>query len=166
MEQTSEQAEPSKAVDKQISEKWAQQSEMQDLATEATRKAADPDLYRRRIELHERKQELQAEIKTIQSEAALLDERILAEWSQTGQQNTKVGQHTVYLRSDIQTSCKDTPALADVLGEMDLSHLRTANWQRFKSWLREQREAEQPIPEQIAELVEIVDVVNVAVRKA
>lgn len=99
-----------------------------------------------------------------------LGEQIADDFTELGISNIVIRGMTLYLRPEFQVSipAANRPRVIDVLHELGLESFVKEDvvTAQLKAWIREKREAGEPVPEPITALVKVYETIRLAARKA
>lgn len=101
---------------------------------------------KRLLTLNAEKDELEARLKTVNSEREHITQTILDRWSEDGTQSIKLDGKTVYLRRSVYAKVLDREHVAEALREAGLDSMLTPNTNTLSAWLREKEENGEPMP--------------------
>lgn len=133
-----------------------------------------PESFRDRLaeyaELQNRKRKHDGELEAIAERLKELEEPLLNDMAEAGIQNVNVAGLTIYKKTDFYVSKRGevpTAAIVETMRQHGLGYLVSEgyNANSLKSVIREWRDEEKPIPEELASQLNIGETVRLATRK-
>jgi hypothetical protein len=128
------------------------------------------DNLARFVALEKRRREIEGELDAIKEEARQLEEWLLDEWADRGQQNASVDGLTVYVA--VEFYCNkvpgvETPEICRRLEAAGLGDLVAPayNAARLKSWVKESIDEGRPLPQDLAECLKFDSVPRLRSRR-
>lgn len=114
--------------------------------------ATDP--LGRFVEIERRRREIEDEDKRLAKEAAALQEQLLNDWADRGQQSATVAGFTIYVAHEFYCSKHGdvpTPIVCEILAANGLGNLVAPayNANSLKAWIKERVTASEEIPEEL-----------------
>lgn len=115
--------------------------------------------------------EAEKRVEDLKKEKAYLEQVILPQWLDKGQQNARIKGMTIYVANEFFCTKKggiDTRVVCDTLANFGLHGFvaPSYNAQSLKAWVKEQREAGATIPQELESMLNIQEVQKLRVRKA
>jgi len=135
------------------------------------------DPLSRFVALDKERREIESRLEAIKSEQKLLEQTILNDWSEKGQQNARIAGLTVYVATDFWCSKKtmfSTPQVCERMVAVGLARLVAPAYspQSLKAWVKEQKTTDEQgnevyaIPEELAEVIQYGEEFRLRTRKA
>ena len=122
------------------------------------------------VMLEEEERQINDRLKAISKRKGELQEDILDNWADAGQQSATIGNFTIYVASDFVCGKRggvETQHVCDVLERNGLGYLVAPSYNAgsLKSWVKEQRDSENPIPDDLEPLLNFQDIQRLRIRK-
>lgn len=116
------------------------------------------DPLARFVALEKERREIEARLKQCKAEATAIQEQLLDDWADRGQQSAQVDGLTVYVAHDFYCRKKggiDTKEICSVLEQHGLSRLVGPNYDasKLKSWVKEQITEGSELPSDLDDLL-------------
>jgi hypothetical protein len=142
-----------------------------EIETPEARQAQQDNLPARFVMLEADKRALEAKLKQINEEMEFLEGRILEAWSDAGQQSASINGYTVYVTVDFFCTKRggvDTAGFCELLKANGLGNIVGPTYaaNSLKAWVKERRDNQEEIPQEIAERINAVEVARLRCRKA
>ncbi|HLH16240.1 MAG TPA: hypothetical protein VKX45_03425 [Bryobacteraceae bacterium] len=125
---------------------------------------------KRFVALEERRRQLEAEVDTIKSEAAELEQHLLPQFEQEGFEKISIDGRTVYIERKLWAKAKDGNKAA-VCKALRRAHLgdyveETFNTNSLSAYVRELDREDRPLPPTLREVLEVSEVFKLRTRRS
>jgi len=125
---------------------------------------------KRFVALEERRRQLEAEVETLKTEAAELEQRLLPQFEQEGFEKITVDGRTVYVERRLWAKAKDgdKAAVCKALKRARLGDYveETFNTNSLSAYVRELDREERPLPPSLREVLEVSEVFKLKTRRS
>lgn len=124
-------------------------------------------MTKRYIELTALKRSYAESLRTTQDALDKLEAALLEAWIEEGRQSERLDGYTVYISKRTWATARegDRQAVVRALEALGMRDMVTYNTQTLSAWFKEQAEAEQEVPETLAEVVSLETKHSLNVRK-
>lgn len=119
------------------------------------------------VRLTRRKRELTAEAKRVGDEIDKIEAALIEQWQDEGKSSETVDGHTVYISGRQWASPKDGDRLRVVraLEALGMDDMVTYNTATLSGWFKEQQDAGEEVPSDLAEVVDLTTNWSINVRR-
>ncbi len=128
------------------------------------------DELKRFVALEERRRALEAEIDTLKAEAAELEQRLLAQFEQSGMERVAIDGRTVYVERKLWAKAKDgdKAAVCKALKRCRLGDYveETFNTNSLSAYVRELDREGRPLPPTLAAVLDVSEVFKLRTRRS
>lgn len=131
----------------------------------------DIEKLRDYVRLRRREAELKAQMESIKDEADGLQHELMEQFGQDGVSSINVDGVTVYLHRQLWAGAADgvpKDTVVEVLKSVGLGHFVTEsfNVQTLSSYVRDLEREEEPLPDELADVINVREVYGIRTRRA